>query len=296
MESKTLNISPAPHIKRGLGVNIIMLDYIIALIPALGAGIYFYKGDVIKILIASVLTSVVAEALWNKFVKKTNWITDLSPIVTGIMLTLIMPTYVPLWIPVVGAIFATIIVKQFFGGLGQNFMNPVAATKAFLIASWAAVMAKPVVDSASGASAAEKVVPLIDQIIGQANGSIGEVSILALCVGGLYLVLRGVISLRGPVTFLVVAFGMYSYFGKEGLLPGAFFLAAIFMASDHATTPMTKVGQYIFGLAAGVCAAIIAVKGFNPEGPYYAIIIINLFTPLIEYFTTKKIKVKKEVA
>lgn len=297
MENKTLHISPMPHVKRGLGVNKIMLDIIIALIPAVCAGIYFYKGDAAKILVATVLSSLVAEALWNKFVKKTRWITDLSPIVSGIILGLIMPTYVPLWIPIVGAIFATIVVKQFFGGLGQNFMNPEAATKAFLITSWAAVMAKPVVDSTSAASGAvTETVSLWSQIVGQYSGNIGETSILALVVGGLYLVVRGVINFRAPVTFIVVSFAMHAALGKEGLLTGAFFLAAIFMATDYATTPMTKSGQYIFGLCAGVCASVIAVQGFNPEGPYYAIIIINLLTPLIEYYTSKRVKIKKEVA
>lgn len=296
MENKTLHISPMPHVKRGLGVNKIMLDIIIALVPAVGAGIYFYKADAVKILVATVLASLAAEALWNKFVKKTSWLTDLSPIVSGIILGLIMPTYVPLWIPVVGAIFATIVVKQFFGGLGQNFMNPEAATKAFLITSWAAVMAKPVVDSTTAASGAVVELTLWEQILGQASGSIGEVSILALIIGGLYLLVRGVISFRAPVAFIVAAFAMQSALGKEGLLSGAFFLAAIFMATDYATTPMTKTGQYLFGLAAGACASIIAVLGFNPEGPYYAIIIINLLTPLIEYYTSKRIKTKKEVA
>ena len=296
MENKTLHISPMPHVKKGLGVNKIMLDIIIALIPAVGAGIYFYKADAVKILVATVLASLAAEALWNKFVKKTSWLTDLSPIVSGIILGLIMPTYVPLWIPVVGAIFATIVVKQFFGGLGQNFMNPEAATKAFLITSWAAVMAKPVVDSTTAASGAVVELTLWEQILGQASGSIGEVSILALIIGGLYLLVRGVISFRAPVAFIVAAFAMQSALGKEGLLSGAFFLAAIFMATDYATTPMTKTGQYLFGLAAGACASIIAVLGFNPEGPYYAIIIINLLTPLIEYYTSKRIKTKKEVA
>ena len=297
MENKTLHISPMPHVKRGLGVNKIMLDIIIALIPAVGAGIYFYKVDAVKILVATILASLASEALWNKFVKKTNWLTDLSPIVSGIILGLIMPTYVPLWIPVVGAIFATIVVKQFFGGLGQNFMNPEAVTKAFLITSWAAIMAKPVVDSTTAASGAvTETLTLWEQILGQASGSIGEVSILALIIGGVYLLVRGVISFRAPVAFLVAAFAMQSALGKEGLLSGAFFLAAIFMATDYATTPMTKSGQYIFGLAAGACASIIAVLGYNPEGPYYAIIIINLLTPLIEYYTSKRIKIKKEVA
>jgi len=295
VEIKNLKISPAPHVKKGLGINKIMLDFIIALIPAVFAGVYFYKIDAVKVIVATVVTSIIAEGLWNKFVKKTSFLTDLSPIVLGIILALIMPTYVPLWIPIIGSIFATIVVKQFFGGLGQNFMNPAAATKAFLIASWAGVMAKPATDATSAASgSAEVVVPLIDKIIGQANGSIGEVSILALCIGGLYLVLRGRISLRGPLAFIVSAMIMYNIFEKDLLLPGAFFVAAIFMTTDYGTTPMTKIGQYIFGIIAGVCAAIIAVKGFNPEGPYYAIIITNLFTPLIEYFTTKKIKIKKE--
>lgn len=294
MENKNLKISPAPYIKRGLGINKIMIDFIIALIPAIIAGIYFYKIDAVKIIVTTVLTSIIAEGLWNKFVKKTTFLYDLSPIVLGIILALIMPTYVPLWIPIIGAIFATIVVKQFFGGLGQNFMNPAAATKAFLIASWAGVMAKPAIDATTSASTAEVVVPLVDKIIGQASGSIGETSILALCLGGLYLVIRGRISLRGPITFILSAMIMYNIFDKDLLLSGAFFLAAIFMTTDYGTTPMTKLGQYIFGILAGVCAAIIAVKGFNPEGPYYAIIIINLCTPLIDYLTTKKYKVKKE--
>lgn len=295
MENKNLKISPAPYIKKGLGINKIMIDFIIALIPAIIAGIYFYKIDAVKIIITTVLTSIIAEGLWNKFVKKTTFLTDLSPIVLGIILALIMPTYVPLWILIIGSVFATIVVKQFFGGVGQNFMNPAAATKAFLIASWAGVMAKPVTDATSSASeVADVVVPLIDKIIGQPSGSIGEVSILALALGGLYLVVRGRISLRGPIAFILSAMVMYNIFEKDLLLPGAFFLAAIFMTTDYGTTPMTRVGQYIFGVMSGVCASIIAVKGFNPEGPYYAIIIMNLFTPLIDYLTTKKYKVKKE--
>lgn len=295
MENKSLKVSPGPYIRRGLEINKIMLDFIIALIPAVIAGIYFYKLDAVKILLVTVLSSLIAEMLWNKFVKKTNLLTDCSSIYQGILLGLIMPTYVPLWIPIVGSIFSIIVVKQFFGGFAQNFMNPMAATKAFLITTWAAVMAKPVVDSTSSASeTVEVTLTLVDKIIGQPSGSIGEVSILALIIGGIYLVLRKRISLRGPIAFIVSAMIMYSIFDKELLLTGAFFLAAIFMTTDYGTTPMTRVGQYIFGIMAGICASLIAVKGFNPEGPYYAIIIINLCTPLIDYLTTKKISVKKE--
>ena len=295
MKNKSLKVSPAPHIRKGLEINKIMLDFIIALIPAIIAGIYFYKIDAVKILLATILSSVIAEMLWNKFVKKTNLLTDLSSIYQGILLGLIMPTYVPLWIPIVGSIFSIIVVKQFFGGFAQNFMNPMAATKAFLITTWAAVMAKPVVDSTSSASeTVEVTLSLMDKIIGQPSGSIGEVSILALIIGGVYLVLRKRISLRGPIAFIVSAMIMYSIFDKELLLSGVFFLAAIYMTTDYGTTPMTRVGQYIFGIMSGVCASIIAVKGFNPEGPYYAIIIINLCTPLIDYLTTKKFNIKKE--
>ncbi|MGG7177825.1 RnfABCDGE type electron transport complex subunit D [Clostridium paraputrificum] len=295
MEKARMSISPAPHIKVNSTVNKIMLDMLIALVPAVGAGIYFYKMDAVKILVASVLAALVAEVLWNKFVKKTTLFTDLSPVVSGLILGLILPTHVPMWIPVIGSIFATIVVKQFFGGLGQNFMNPAAATKAFLIASWAAVMAKPVVESVTAASGVvEETVTLMDKIIGQGSGNIGETSILAIILGGVYLAVRGRINLRAPLAFLVVGFAMNTYLGKEGLLSGAFFFAAFFMSTDYATSPMTRVGQYIFGIGLGVVASVISVLGFNPEGPYYAIIIMNLTVPMIEYFTTKKFK--KEVA
>lgn len=290
MERK-ISISPAPHIRGNNTVNKIMLDMLIALIPAAGAGIYFYKMDAVKILVASVLSALIVELVWNKFVKKTTAFTDFSPIFEGLVIGLILPTHVPLWIPVIASIFGVIVVKQFFGGLGQNFMNPAAATKAFLIASWAGVMAKPVVDTVSGASeTAQVTVTLMEKIIGQASGNIGETSILAIAVGALYLVIRGRINLRAPLAFLIVGYGMNLYLGKEGLLSGAFFFAAVFLATDYATSPMTKVGQYIFGIGLGVLASVISVLGYNPEGPYNAIILMNLFAPLIEYFTTKKFK------
>lgn len=298
MESKTLYVSPAPHVKRGRTINSIMVDMIIALIPAVIAAVYFYEMDAVKILLASTISAVASEMLWNKFVKKTNWLTDFSPIATGLMVGLIMPNHVPVWVVCIGAIFAIIVVKMFFGGLGQNFMNPAAASKAFLITTWAAIMAKPVVgDAASGASGAwevaEKTVPLFDQLLGQATGNIGEASILAILLGGLYLAVRKVINLRAPLAFIACSFAMYAIFDVSGLIPAGFFFVAIFMTTDYATTPMTRVGQYIFGAACGILAAFIAVKGFNAEAPYYALIILNLFTPMIEHFTTKKVKVKE---
>ncbi|WP_418223668.1 RnfABCDGE type electron transport complex subunit D [Clostridium isatidis] len=305
MEKIKLTISPAPHVRKGSGLNKIMIDFIIALIPAVIAGVYFYKMDSVKILLTTVISSIIAEGVWNKFVKKTTFITDLSPIVQGIILGLIMPTYVPIWIPIIGSIFSIIVVKQFFGGFGQNFMNPAAATKAFLIASWAGAMAKPVTDATSAASGTEAVssasgavveatASIFERILGQATGSIGETSILALCLGGVYLIFRGRINFRGPIAFILSAMLVNSYLDKELLLSGAYFLAAIYMTTDYGTTPMTKIGQYIFGVIAGVMASIIVIIGYNTEGPYYGIILANLFAPLLDYFCTKKIKVKKE--
>ncbi|MGL5616790.1 MAG: RnfABCDGE type electron transport complex subunit D [Sarcina sp.] len=302
MSKRLFKLSPAPYIRKGNSVNGLILDFIIALIPAWGAGIYFYGNDAIRIVLAALIASLVSEVLWNKFVKKTDALTNLSPIVNGLLIGLIMPTHLPTWIIVVGSIFGIIVVKQFFGGYGQNFMEPAAATKAFLIASWAAVMAKPVVDtvtSATDATAAAsevvvETVTLMDKFIGQASGNIGEVSILAIAIGGLYLLLRGRINLRAPLAFIAVSTALCVYWEKPALLPGAFYFAAVFLSTDYATSPMTKWGQVVFGALAGLIAAIIAVQGYNPEGPYYAIIIMNLTTPLIEYLTTKKYK--KEVA
>lgn len=299
MSKGLFNLSPAPYIRKGNSVNAIILDFIIALMPASIAGIYFYGEDAIKIILTALIASLASEMLWNKFVKKTSSLTDLSPIVNGLLLALIMPMHLPIWIIVIGSIFGVIIVKQFFGGYGQNFMEPASATKAFLITSWAAVIAKPVVDATTSASTdatsaasgvIEETVTLMDKFIGQASGNIGEVSILAILIGGAYLVLRGRINLRAPLAFIATSTAFCMYFEKPALLPGAFYFAAIFLATDYATSPMTKWGQVIFGALAGLIGAIIAVIGYNPEGPYYAIIIMNLTTPLIEYLTTKKYK------
>lgn len=289
MSKGLFNLSPGPYIRKGNCVNKIILDFIIALIPATIAGIYFYETAAIKVIVTALAASIIAEGVWNKLVKKKGFFEDLSPILNGLLLALIMPTYIPIWIIVIGSFFGVIVVKQFFGGYGQNFMEPASATKAFLIASWASVMAKPVVDATSAASETVTVT-LMDKFIGQPLGNIGEVSILAILIGGAYLLVRGRINLRAPLAFIVTATAFCVYFDKPYLLPGAFYFAAIFLVTDYATSPITNWGQIIFGGLAGIIAAVIAVKGYNPEGPYYAIIIMNLATPLIEYLTTKTYK------
>lgn len=297
MENLNIKVSSAPYIKSGNGLNKIMIDFIIALIPALLVGVYFYKGKAIIIVAVTVVSSILAEGLWNKYVKKCAFLTDYSPIVQGLILGMIMPTFVPLWIPIIGSIFSIIVVKQFFGGFAQNFMNSQAVTKAFLITSWAGVMSKPVLDSTSAATeVVEKNISLFSQLLGQGTGgNIGELSILAICLGGLYLALRGRISLRGPIAFIIAGMLINNLLDKDLLLSGAFFIAAVFMTTDYGTTPITKLGQYVFGFIAGALGSVIVNMGYNSEGPYYAIIILNIFTPVIDFIFTKKVKSNKEV-
>jgi len=297
LENLNIKVSSAPYIKSDNSLNKIMIDFIIALMPAFLAGVYFYKGKAITIVAVTIISSILAEGLWNKYVKKCEFLTDYSPIVQGLILGLILPTFVPLWIPVIASVFSIIVVKQFFGGFAQNFMNAQAVTKAFLITSWAGVMSKQVLDSTSAATeVVETNVSLFSQLLGQGSGgNIGELSILAICLGGLYLALRGRISLRGPIAFILGGMLINNLLDKELLLSGAFFFAAVFMTTDYGTTPVTKGGQYIFGFIAGALASTIVNLGYNSEGPYYAIIILNIFTPIIDFIFTKKVKAKKVV-
>ena len=285
--------------------NIRMIDVIIATIPAIGAGIYFYGKDAIKIVLASVLTTVLCEIAWNKILKKERILDNLSSLVTGLIFAMILPTHLPVWIVVIGALFANMFVKLFFGGLNGNFMNPSAAAKTFMIASWAGIMAKPVVEATTAASGAEveQTITLMDKFIGQASGNIGETSILALVIGGIYLLLRGVISYKATLSYLVFTFifnivisrdGMFQGNGIDGFMLGSIFIVGIFMVNDKATTPSTGWGQVIFSAGAALFATIFSVYGYNPEGPYYAVIFMNLFAALISYLTTPK--AEREVA
>lgn len=270
-----------------------MIDVIIATLPAVAAGIYFYRMDAVKILLASIITSVLCEIIWNYGKDKKIKLRDFSSIVTGVLFALILPNHLPVWIVIIGSIFANVFVKNFFGGLGGNFMNPSAVAKVFLITSWAGIMAKPVSDSAD---ATVKATTLMDKFLGSANGNIGETSVLALLIGFIYLLIRGIISYRSTLSYLA-SFALFNWIlGRNGffigdyskVINGAVFLAAVFMSNDYVTTPKQKLGQVAFGFLAGFLASIITIYGYNPDGPYYAVIIINLTTPLIDYLTTPK--------
>jgi Na+-translocating ferredoxin:NAD+ oxidoreductase subunit D len=294
-----------------------MLDVLVALLPATALGLYFYRGQAVAIIVASVLAAVATEAVWQKVCGKKVTISDFSAIVTGLILSLILPVHVPIWIPIVGSVFATLIVKQFFGGVGNNFMNPAIAAKVFLMTSWTAVMIKPVVDSTTAASnsgeVAEAVTSASEAIAGtlisytpsdvwnmflsQNSGNIGEASVAAIFIGGLYLIVRKVISYRIPLALILSnVIVMWILGGKEGLFSGdaisallssVLFMAAIFMANDPASSPKSSKSQILFGAVCGVLAAVFKIYGYNGEGAYYAILVANLFVPFIDKLFSK---------
>ena len=294
-------VSSSPHIRAVDTTQIIMRDVIIALLPATFAGIYFFKLEAFLVILVSILSCVGAEALWQKLTHQKITVTDLSAVVTGLLLAFNVPPSIPLWIPIVGGFFAIIIVKQFFGGLGQNFMNPALAARAFLLASWPVQMTNWTVDGVSSATplaiikqGGSELPSLFNVFIGQVGGCIGETSALALLIGGAYLIYRGVINWRIPVTFIGTTFLIMTIAGRSvpplyELFAGGLMLGAIFMATDYATSPITTKGKIIFGIGCGLLTSVIRIWGGYPEGVSYSIIIMNLFVPLIDKYVPRRI-------
>lgn len=306
MSTSLLKVSSAPHIHSKNSTSSIMLKVFIALLPAAGAGVYFYGMDALMVIIASMVSCILSEAVWQKLVGQKVTINDFSAAVTGLMIALVLPKNVPLWIPVIGGIFAIIIVKQFFGGLGQNIMNPALATKAFLMATWAGILTRPVTDAVTSAStatsASQQIVALKDIFIGQAAGNIGETSILAILIGGIFLIVTGIVDVKGPLSYLLTvilmfmiakSIGIFSEDMLREIMVGATMLGIFFMANDYATIPYTGLGKIIFGIGCGVLTVVLKVYAYNSQSAYAAIIIMNLFTPLIDRFTTPKVVVNQ---
>ncbi|MDO5718494.1 MAG: RnfABCDGE type electron transport complex subunit D [Tissierellia bacterium] len=294
-----LVVSSSPHIRSNETVSRIMLDVIIALVPTSIAAIYFFGLKALVLILSSVIAAVVAEALIQKAFKKEVTINDLSAVVTGLLLALNVPVSLPVWKLVVGSFFAIIVVKQFFGGLGSNFMNPALAARAVLMASFAKDMGKftePLTDMISMVTPLSGgPMPTYQQmLIGNMPGCIGEVSKIALLIGAAYLVFRKVISLRIPLIYIGTTFicvlGLGS--GLEGslqhILTGGLILGAFYMATDYASSPVNKKGQVVFAIGCGILTALIRIFGGYPEGVSFAIIIMNIFVPLIEKFTAPK--------
>ncbi len=311
METKFV-LSSSPHVKQKDRISGIMLDVIIALIPAIFAGVYFFGLRALAVIVTSVATCVLSEYLYQRITKKPNTVKDLSATVTGILLALTLPPAIPLWMVVIGGVFAIIIVKQLYGGLGKNFMNPALAARCFMMVAWAGAMTtfpEPfMADTISSATplavlkgTSTGIIPEFSGLfVGAKGGCIGETSGLALLIGFLYLLIKRVVDWRIPVTY-ILSFALLMYFfginpttlPQEDfvilhILAGGLLLGAFFMATDYVTTPNTSLGMIIFGLGCGILTFAIRRFGGYPEGVSFAIILMNVATPLIERFTIPK--------
>lgn len=294
-----LNVSSNPHIRSKVTTSSIMFWVIVALLPAAGFGIFHFGINALVLILVSIGSSVAFEALFNIIARKKNTIGDFSAIVTGLLLALNLPSTAPWWIAVVGSFFAIIVVKMLFGGIGQNFMNPALGARCFLLISFTAIMTDFPVDAITSATplAALKAGEDVDisaMARGFVSGTIGETSVIAILIGACILVLCGVIDIVIPGMYLVSFAVCIGLFGGKGfdinfisahLSGGGLMLGAFFMATDYTTRPITKTGQFIYGIFLGVLTAVLRVFGPAAEGVSYAIIIGNLIVPLIDKIT-----------
>lgn len=277
---------------------------IIALVPATAAGIYYFGLRALILIVAAIISAVFFEWLYEKITRKPVTINDLSAVVTGLLLAMNLPASAPVWVAIVGSAFAIIFAKQLFGGLGQNFINPALAGRAFLLASYPTEMTTWVVPNGLAADAATYATPLAQLkngtldaslgqlVMGQVGGTIGETCAIALIIGGLYLLWKHVISWKIPVIYIATVFILFAVIGRHGMrmpvqeiFAGGVMLGGIFMATDYASSPVTPKGQVIFAVGAGLLTYLIRTFGGYPEGVSYSILIMNCCVPLIERFT-----------
>ena len=300
---KTLNVSISPHIRDRGSTTRIMLDVIIALLPALGFGFYLFGFRAVWITALCVVSCVATEYLYEKGMKLPNTVGDLSAVVTGLILAVNLYSTAPWYIPVLGGVFAILVVKMLFGGIGQNFMNPALAARCFLLLSFSRIMTDyPLLDGITSATPltlarAGEEVSYLDLFLGTHSGTIGETSALAIMIGALYLFIRRVISPRAPLTVIFSTLLFVTIFtavkGEPitlnflavNVFGGGLLVGAVFMASDYATTPVTFWGQILFGVVVGLLTAVIRCFSGAYEGMSFAILIANLLTPMIERWT-----------
>lgn len=326
----TFDAAYQPQVRAKRGTREIMLDVIIALLPALAVGIWQFGAAALIPVLSSVLSCVFFEWGYRKLLKKDSSVGDLSAVVTGLLLAMVLPAGAPWWIPVIGAFFAIVFVKQLYGGIGKNFLNPALAGRAFLFASYATVMTKWLTpNSLSMLDATTMATPLsymkagaplpeyfdyASMFLGKMPGCLGEISVLALLIGGVYLIARKVISWHIPVSFIGTVAVLTLIFGHEGysnadwmvcnLLSGGLMLGAIFMATDYSTSPVTAPGRLIYGFGCGALTVLIRVFGGFPEGVSFAILIMNCcawfldkLTPPRQFGVSKEdLKAKKAAA
>ena len=297
-----LTVTSSPHIRGNFRTNRIMLDVVIALLPALAVGTYVLGIRALLVAGLSCLCAVGFEWMWCILAKKRNTVVDCSALVTGLLLAMTLPASVPLWQVVVGNFFAIVAIKAIFGGLGQNIFNPALAARAFLmIISPAGITHYEALDGVSSATALHQMVmpalpeqSLLDMFLGNCPGSIGEICALALLLGGIYLVIRKVISPRIPVAYIGTVALLSFIFHKTdnallwsaySVLSGGLLLGAIFMATDYVTSPVTPRGQIFYGIGCGVLTLLLRYYGIFPEGVSYAILLGNAFVWIIDRYT-----------
>ena len=296
------NVSSSPHVRAQESSADLMRWVLIALLPASLFGIWHFGPKALFLIVLTVLVCVAAEFLYEKGMHKPVTITDGSAAVTGLLLALNLPPTLPWWMGVIGAVFAVIVVKQLFGGLGQNFMNPALAGRCFLLISFTSQMTYFVYDGVTGPTPlanlkSGEAVDTMDMLIGNIRGTIGETSVIAIMIGAMFLILMGVIDLRIPGSYIVSFVVFITIFGGHGFDPqyitahlcgGGLMLGAWFMATDYVTSPITSSGKIVYGICMGLLTGLFRLFGGTAEGVSYAIIISNLLVPLIEKVTLPK--------
>jgi electron transport complex protein RnfD len=293
-------MSSSPHVRASETTARIMRDVMIALLPATAFGVYIFGLNALMVVLLSVAAAIATEAVIQKLMHKKVTVSDGSAAVTGLLLALNLPPAVPLWIPILGSVFAIAIVKQCFGGLGHNFINPALAARAFLLVSWPTIMTTWTIPGADAVTSAtplgalkmgEALSSYQDMFIGNIGGCIGETSAIALIIGGLYLIARRVIDPRIPVVYIgtVALFtwvagpaGLFTGDALYHMLGGGLMLGAFFMATDYTTSPMSGTAKVVFAAGCGVLTSVIRLWGGYPEGVSYSILIMNLVVPLLD--------------
>ena len=300
-----LLVTSSPHAKSPVTTSRIMLDVVISLVPALVAAVVIFGMRALLVVSVCVATCVISELAYEKLMKRPVTINDFSAVVTGVLLAYNLPSTIPLWQAVFGSFVAIILVKQLFGGLGKNFANPAITARIVMFLAFSATMStfEPVGGALASAHDAvtqatplalisggrmNEMPPILDLFIGKRGGDLGETSTLAILIGGIYLLVRRVITWHIPVSYIAVVFGLTALLGQEPVyqvLSGGLALGAIFMATDYVTSPQTALGKLVFGVGAGLITVLIRVYGSYPEGVSFAILLMNILTPYINRFT-----------
>lgn len=319
MENKLI-VSSSPHMRSNEDTSYIMKQVIIALLPAAVAGVYFFRLNALSAMFFCILGTVGTEFLYQKFTKQKSTIGDFSAVVTGLLLAFNVPASLPWWMCLVGGIFAILVVKMVFGGIGCNFVNPALAARAFLLASFPVAMtawtqpgvnwigknldavttATPLSFLKNGAAGLADIssngISLADMMIGNIGGCIGETSAILLLLGGVYLMYKGIINYVIPVFYIATVFiltfllgGFNITFAIYQLFAGGLMLGGFFMLTDYTTSPMTKKGQIIYAVLAGLITTVIRMYGGYPEGVSYSILLVNCLAPLIDKFVRNRV-------